>query len=111
MAEKGTLRQLQVLIGRNNLPTKVKDDPAAVEDFLDIILDAHVVAATAAFFQMPSIDTDPVANFNDLAQASPENGWAVFKYTLEKFVRQYVLYFVCPVSCSVGQSTQCPQTP
>ena len=54
--EKGTLKQLQTAIKRTNIPTKVKDDPMAVEDFMDLVLDAHIVAAAIEFFWNDNCD-------------------------------------------------------
>ena len=46
----GTLKQLQTAINCTNILSKVKDDPMAVEDFMDLTLDAHIVAAAMEFF-------------------------------------------------------------
>ena len=49
--EKGTLKQIQTAINRTNIPTKVKDDPMTV-DFMDLVLDAHIITAAIDFFGM-----------------------------------------------------------
>ena len=64
IGDKGTLKQLQVLINRQNIPKKVKDDPNAVEDFIDVVVDAHIVAAALAFFSMESTKSIPTKNIN-----------------------------------------------
>lgn len=63
IGDKGTLKQLQVLINQQNIPRKVKDDPNAVEDFIDVV-DAHIVAAALTFFGMESTESTPTKNIN-----------------------------------------------
>ena len=58
------MKQIQVLINRQNIPTKVKDNPNAVEDFIDVVVDAHVVAAALTFFGMESAESTPTKNIN-----------------------------------------------
>lgn len=62
--EKGSLKQIQTTINRTNIPTKVKDDPVAVEDFKDLVLDAHIVAAVIDFFGMTIGTSRPTANID-----------------------------------------------
>ena len=64
IGDKGTLKQLQILINRQNIPTKVKDNPNAVEDFIDVVVDAHIVAAALTFFGMESAESTPTKNIN-----------------------------------------------
>ena len=75
--EKGTLKQLQTAINRTNIPTKVKDDPMAVEDFMDLTLDAHVVAAAMGFFGMTSVTSTPTTNvdIDTIKHLSKEEQW------------------------------------
>ena len=115
LAEKGTLAQLQVLIRRTNLPVikgkvVVKNNTSAVEDFLDLMLDAHIVTAAADFFNLPSIDAKPTEFLAQLTKASVENRWGEFKAKIEQFVRKYVLHFVNPVVSTTGHPTSVPQT-
>ena len=49
MAEGGTLLQLQYLINRSNVPSKVKKDVNAAQDFFETVVIAHVVAAAMQF--------------------------------------------------------------
>lgn len=104
LAEKGTLRQLQVLICRTNLPKKVKDNPTAIEDFLDLVLDAHIVAATAAYYNLTSIDERPSTTSFD--RLSREKSWDIFKKELEKLVRQLAMHFVQQPKLDVQQPKQ-----
>ena len=60
IGDKGTLKQLQVLINQQNIPRKVKDDPNAVEDFIAVV-DAHIVAAALG---MESTESTPTKNIN-----------------------------------------------
>ena len=41
--------QLKVLLNRQ-LPSKVKDNPSSVEQFFDVVLDSHIIAAVLEFF-------------------------------------------------------------
>lgn len=58
LADKGTLAQLQTLL-RRNLPTKVKNDMNAVDDFMSLVCDAHIVAAAMAHFKMSDTNDVP----------------------------------------------------
>ena len=64
IGDKGTLKQLQVFINQQNIPSKVKDDPNAVEDFIDVVVDTHVVAAALTFYGMESTESTPTKNIN-----------------------------------------------
>ena len=58
------MKQLQVLINRQNVPNEVKDNPNAVEDFINVVVDAHIVAAALTFFAMVSTESTPTVNIN-----------------------------------------------
>ena len=44
-ADQCTLYQLRNLINRRNVPKDLKEDVNATEDFLQLVTDAHIVAA------------------------------------------------------------------
>ena len=58
------MKQLQVLIKQQNTPTKVKDNPNTVEDFVAVVVDAHIVAAALTFYGMESVESTPTKNIN-----------------------------------------------
>ena len=74
------LAQLQILIIHTNLPVinckvVIKINTSTVEDFLDLVLDAHVVAAAADFCNLPSINAKPTDFFAQLTKGFVENRW------------------------------------
>ena len=60
--EKGTLKHLEVLINRSNVPTVVKHNFNAAEDFLESVIDAHIIAAALEFFGMETATSEPRYN-------------------------------------------------
>ena len=56
---KGTLKHLQNIIRRTNVPNKVKDNVSAAQDFYSVVFEAHVVAAALSHFSMSSLDSEP----------------------------------------------------
>ena len=60
--EKGTLKQIQNIINRTNLPKLVKDNFNAVRDFLNVVIDAHIIAAALEFFGMDHVQQQPTQN-------------------------------------------------
>lgn len=55
--QKGTLFQLKNEINRTNVPTDPKDNLRACEDFLSVVLDAHVVAAAKTILATSTYET------------------------------------------------------
>ena len=55
----GTLMQLKNLINRKNVPSKPKADMNACEDFLDLVMTSHILAAGMDLLQMTSLEDDP----------------------------------------------------
>lgn len=51
--EKGTLYQLKNLLHRTAVPLDPGDNMKAAEDFLEVVLHAHIVAAVRAFVIHP----------------------------------------------------------
>jgi len=58
--EKGTMKQLANLLNRSTIPRKVKNDSTAVQDFFDIMLDAHITSAALKLFGVKDLDDKPV---------------------------------------------------
>ena len=60
IADKGTLAHLQTILRRTCLPTtKVKNDMNAVEDFMNLVWEVHIVAAAMAHFKMDDVSDVP----------------------------------------------------
>ena len=77
----GTLMQLRNVINRRNIKTKAKDAVNAHEDFLQLIIECHLLAAGMEFFGMQSLEDTP----------SPE----IFPDALTGEERQDVLMSAC----------------
>ena len=56
---KGTLKHLQNIIRRTNVPKKVKDNVSAAQDFYSVVFEAHIVAAALSHYSMSSLDSEP----------------------------------------------------
>lgn len=93
ISEKGTLKQLQTLIGRSGIPVRVKDDPRAVEDFLEVVLDAHVIAAAISFFGMVSKESKPTVHIDVdvVSQFTTKDQWKELSEVIKKFIKQFLL--------------------
>ena len=70
--DKGTLKQLANVIRRTNIPVKVKRDFAAARDFLNVVVDAHIVGAAMQFFGMNCMTDAPNKN-QDFCQTPAMN--------------------------------------
>ena len=57
--DKGTLKHLQNIIRRSNVPQTVKDNVSAVQDFYTLVTEAHIVAAAMVHLHMDSLDGEP----------------------------------------------------
>ena len=55
---KGTLKHLQNVVRRSNVPLKVKDNVSAAQDFYTLVAEAHIVAAAMTHFNMCSLDCE-----------------------------------------------------
>ena len=60
--QKGTLKQLQNLLQRHKVPKEVKKDFRAVNDFIQLLIDSHIIAAALEFFEMDSLESQPRKN-------------------------------------------------
>ena len=82
----GTLMQLRNLVNRRNIkPTKPKDDVNASEDFLQMIVECHVLTAAMEFFGMECLEDDPCSDILPPGKVRP----------LSKDGRKEVLLLVC----------------
>lgn len=57
--EGGTILQLKNLLNRSSVPREVHKDVNAVEDFLEVVLAGHVIAAAMAYFEMQQLGDKP----------------------------------------------------
>ena len=92
MAEGGTLLQLQYLINRTNVPSKMKKDVNAAQDFFETVVIAHVVAAAMQFFNMKTVQDKPAsAIFSQLlAEDNIESRKKLFHSALVGMVRNFL---------------------
>ena len=84
------MKHLQNIIRRTNLPTKVKDNFRAVQDFISVVTEAHIVAAALTLYKMKSRDSEPVGI------AAPEDPLALNQFmlrTVGKLLDTYVSKF------------------
>lgn len=93
IGDKGTLRQLQVIINRQNLPAQVKDDPRAVEEFLEVVLDAHIIAASLQYFGMDTTESVPTRNIDleNILGLPLEQQKSAFYGAIAHIVNEYAL--------------------
>ncbi len=57
--DKGTLKHLENIIRRSNVPKTVKNNVSAAQDFYSLVSDAHIVAAAMVYFGLDSLDSEP----------------------------------------------------
>ena len=60
--DKGTLKQLQNLINRTNVPKMVKNNYAGARKFFSVVLEAHLIVAGLKFFGMNERTDTPTKN-------------------------------------------------
>ena len=87
----GTMYQLRNLINRRNVVTDPKKDMNACEDFLELITNAHILAATMQKFDMKSL-TDPLSS--ELFQTNQELSQKERLTMLDSAVRTIISDFV-----------------
>ena len=104
--ESGTLQQLRNLIGRRNigLSTDVKGHVNEIEDFLELVVNCHMVAAAMHFFSMNSLKDQPHSNSFPTGYASwpIEKKKKVFLKKLLMIVDRYVI----PEQFCISQNVQ-----
>ncbi len=89
--DKGTLKQLANLINRPKLPKKVKQDFRAVQDFFDVVLDAHITAAALKFFSMDKLEDTLKKNAfsGDLTAATAEEKRRYLSQCMDMFISRF----------------------
>ena len=93
--DKGTLTQLQNVIYRSNVPSVVKNNFSAAQDFFDLVVEAHVTAAALQFFGMSSVDNLPTKHvFPPNHNASSASNRKHYLHdTLGTFVDEFIFHY------------------
>ena len=91
--EKGTLKQLQNLLRRQRIPKDVKADFRSVNDFIQLLVYSHVVAAALEFFGLDSVTSKPKKNKLPVSAVSPADKRKYINRMIGKFVYKFVLNF------------------
>ena len=106
--DKGTLKQLQNLINRTNVPKVVKNNYSAASKFYSLVLEAHIVCACMQFFGMGNQGDDPkLFEFpENLVTAHLDDKKAYLKRVVGKFVDKFPLGFINEHSQVVGENNE-----
>ena len=93
LREKGTLSHLETLLNRK-LPRKVKDGHSHIKDFLDVVLDAHILAAALEFFGLEDLQLSPSAHCPpaDLHKRRLDEQSQWLSDTTQQFLKEYVFH-------------------
>lgn len=93
-ANGGTLKQLQHLINRTNVPQKPKKDVNAAEDFVQIVTLGHVIASAMQFFKMTKVDDTPDnGHLNKLESSkSQQEKGKLFHVMISDMLKQYLIH-------------------
>ena len=90
----GTLHQLRNLINRVNVGKKaVKNQASEVEDFLELVINCHLLAAVMHFFGMSSTSDTPNRNEfpSEIDSMTPEQMGNILQDRMLKVIDQYVV--------------------
>lgn len=91
------MKQLKNLIQRSNVPISPKNNMNAADDFLNIIILAHVIALAMRHFKMQSIDDLPAHKdldlLKDMESSTLHQKQNVFHCVLEDMLRSNVTFF------------------
>jgi len=85
----GTLLQLRNLINRRNISANIEGKFNEALDFFELVVVAHVLAASMHFFGMSVISDKP--SRNALRDTTPNTQWPVLRRAVEKLVDRYVM--------------------
>ena len=90
-ADQCTLYQLRNLINRRNVPKDPKQDVNATEDFLQLVTDAHIVAAAGKELGSQDGNTIPESAFQHVGQLSSDEKRAYLMKNSLSIVDNYML--------------------
>lgn len=85
----GTLLQLRNLINRRNISADISGKFNQALDFFELVVVAHVLAASMHFFGMSNVSDKP--SKNALPVGSPFHQWPFLKNAIGKIVDRYVI--------------------
>lgn len=90
--DKGTLCQLRNLINRRNVTKSPKSNVNASEDFLEVIVNGHILAAVMSYLDMSSMDDLPLPSVvsHDIWMEDDEVRRSVLHNIAEHIVTQHV---------------------
>jgi L1 cell adhesion molecule like protein len=109
VAEAGTLYQLRNLINRRNVVGKVSKDYHADADFIDMVTDCHVIAATMAYFHMDSIDDKPAQLPHRIECMSDDNKRLLLRNMVGQVIDHYMYNTMAEVIDDVIEGQQVQQ--
>jgi hypothetical protein len=106
--DKGTLKHLQNLINRTNVPKVVKNNYAGARKFFSVVLEAHIIVAGLKFFGMNERTDTPTKNGppEGLMTASSVEKKAYIQSAFGKFVDLFALGFINDHSQIVGDDDE-----
>ena len=91
---------MQNMIYRSNVPSTVKNNFSAAQDFFDLVVEAHAAAATLKFFGMSSVDDLPTNHVfpPNHSESSVSNRKQYLYDTLGTFVDDFIFHYVDTVT-------------
>ena len=111
--------QLENLLHRTNIPTKVKHDYSAVRDFYGLILDAHITAAAMEHLGMCSVEEIPTQNGfpGSLDSASVDAKQKYLSEIVQALITRFMFHYTQPLSAEIDtteaeerKDDSCPST-
>ena len=104
----GTLLQIKNLINRRNIGKDISGRVNEVEDFLELVISCHLIAAALHFFSMESVTDTPHSNgFSaHVNQMSLPERTKIFRLRMEKIINDYVISreFSAAISAPTGSA-------
>jgi L1 cell adhesion molecule like protein len=88
--DSGTMSQLKNLINRTNVPVKPKQNVNAADHFFQVVVIAHVIAATLHFFYMNDVHDTPADFLSLLEDTNSPQSQQQFHSAIVKMISCYV---------------------
>ena len=79
-SEPGTLFQLKKRIGHTTVGKKPKSNFDACEDFLEVVIEGHILTAALEVLEMQNIEDEPSADALGISLSDHEIFWTYIKY-------------------------------
>ena len=100
-ADKGTLRQLQHLINRTNVPARPKKNMNAAEDFVQVVVIGHVTALAMTHFSMVTVHDEPKhSDLSKVSQCHKREKDSFFQQALINMLHRHMTLFKTPFTCT-----------